>query len=150
MLGDLPFSLHYFWTTIASLVNVNLLAVKLQATPATQVALASQLGAAGFGLAAAAAGRRRADPVPAFVASWALLAIGANDGEAGRRIIASAPQLADRVDWLTRPCGASKWAGAGSVWRWRAGVERAEATAAVHGSKVLVTRSSAAHTMKPK
>ena len=101
MLGDLPFSLHYFWTTIASLVNVNLLAVKLQATPATQVALASQLGAAWFGLAAAAAGRRRADPVPAFVASWALLAIGANDGEAGRRIIASAPQLADRVDWLT-------------------------------------------------
>ena len=44
---------------------------------------------------------RRSDPVPAFVASWALLAIGANDGEAGGRIIASAPQLADRVDGLT-------------------------------------------------
>jgi hypothetical protein len=132
VLGDLPFSLHYSWTTIASLVNVNLLAVKLQATPATQVALAlaSQLGAAGFGVAES---WRRADPVPACVASWALLAIGANDGEAGRRIIASAPQLADRVDVLTsmaQVCGRGLGLFGAGVLAWNVLKRRPSSTAA--------------------
>jgi hypothetical protein len=104
VLGELPFSLHYSWTACASLVNLNLLAVSMGASPAIQVALAaaSQLGAAGFG---AVESWRRADPVPAFVGGWALLAISVNDGAAKSRILASVggatPGLAARVHGLT-------------------------------------------------
>ena len=107
LLGKLPFSLHYSWTAIASLVNMNLLAVKLDAAPSTQLGLGllTQLAATAFG---ASESWRRCDPVPALVGSWALLAISANDGVAGQKIVSSAPQLSRHVDGLTslaRGCG---------------------------------------------
>ena len=104
VLGELPFALHYSWTALASLVNLNLLAVSMHAPARAQVALAaaSQLGAVAFGVGES---WRRADPVPAFVASWALLAISANDGVARTRILTGAPQLGGQLELLTRAAG---------------------------------------------
>lgn len=70
----LPFALHFSWAACASLVNANLAAVALGASPATQLLLGG-LSTAAAALGAAATTLVLRDPVPALVGAWALLAI---------------------------------------------------------------------------
>merc|ERR1712086_413347 len=81
VLGRLPFVMHFSWVCCATILNANLAAVAL-AGPRYDSRTVVNLARVSLAIAVAVGGTiayRSADPVPALVTAWALIAIRAKE-----------------------------------------------------------------------